>query len=91
MVDDPDQTPPVVVRTIPRNEWTDQHKAKVQMNAKAKYIFICALSKSEFDKIILCDSTKDFWDKLQTLHEGTNQVKETKISMLVHQMKCLRC
>ena len=26
---DPEQPPPVVVRTIPRNEWTDQHKTKV--------------------------------------------------------------
>ena len=44
-----DQPPPVVVRTIPRNEWTDQHKARVQMNAKAKYLLTCALSKSEYD------------------------------------------
>ena len=85
VVADPEQPPPVVVRTIPRNEWTDQHKTKVQMNAKAKYLLTCALSKSEYDKIISCDSAKEIWDRLQVLHEGTNQVKETKISMLVHQ------
>ena len=33
---DPEQHPPVVVRTIPRSQWTDQHKTRVQMNAKAK-------------------------------------------------------
>ena len=47
MVADDDQSPPVVVTTIPRTQWTDQHKAKVQMNAKAKYLLTCALSKSE--------------------------------------------
>ena len=69
---------------MPRNQWTDQHKAKVQMNAKAKYLLACALSKSEYDKMISCDSTKKIWDRFQTLHEGIDQVKETKISMLVH-------
>ena len=55
------------------------------MNAKTKYLLICALSKSEYDKIISCDSVKEIWDKLQVLYEGTDKVKETKISMLVHQ------
>ena len=59
MVADPDQAPPVVVKIIIRNEWTDRHKAKVQMNAKAKYLITYALSKSEYDKIISCDSTKE--------------------------------
>ena len=29
MVIDLDQPPPVVVKGLPRNQWTDQHKAKV--------------------------------------------------------------
>ena len=54
------------------------------MNAKAKYLLTCALSKSEYDKIISCDRAKDIWDRFQTLHKGTDQVKETKINILVH-------
>ena len=84
VVVDPEQPPLVIVKTIPRSEWTDQHKTKVQMNAKAKYLLTCALSKSEYDKIISCDSAKEIWDKLQVLHEGMNQVKETNISMLLY-------
>ena len=45
------------------------------MNAKAKCFLTCALSKSEYDKIISCDSVKEIWDRLQTLHEETDQVK----------------
>ena len=60
------------------------------MNAKAKCLLTCALSKSEYDKIILSDLAKEIWDKLQTLHKGTNQVKETKISMLVHQYEMFK-
>ena len=74
-VADPDQPPLVVVTIIPRNQWVDQYKAKVQMNVKAKYLLTCALSKSEYDKIISCDSAKEIWDRLQVLHEETDQVK----------------
>ena len=90
MIADPDQPPLVVVTVIPRNQWTNQHKAKVQMNAKAKYLLTCTLSKSEYDKIILCDSAKEIQDRLQVLHEGTDQVKETKISMLIHQYEMFK-
>ena len=55
------------------------------MNAKAKYLLTCALSKSEYDKIISCDSANEIWDRHQVLHGGTDQVKETKINILVHQ------
>ena len=60
------------------------------MNAKAKYLLTCALSKSEYDKIISCDSIKEILDRLQVLHEGIDQVKETKISMLVHQYEMIK-
>ena len=33
---------------------------------------------------------KENWDRLQDLHEGTDQVKETKISMLVHQYEMFK-
>ena len=62
----------------------------MQMNANAKYLLTCALSKSEYDKIISCDSAKDIWDRLENLHEWTDQVKETKISMLVHQYEMFK-
>ena len=62
----------------------------MQMNANAKYLLTCALSRSEYDKIISCDSAKDIWDKLENLYEGTDQVKETKISMLVHKYEMFK-
>ena len=48
------------------------------------------LSKSEYDKIISCDSAKEIWDRFQVLYERTDQVKETKISMLVHQYEIFK-
>ena len=60
------------------------------MNAKIKYLLTCALSKGEYNKIISYDSTKEIWDRVQVVHEGTDQVKETKISILVHQYKMFK-
>ena len=53
------------------------------MIAKAKYLLAYALSKSGYDKIISYDFAKEIWDRRQTIHEGIDQVKERKISMLV--------
>ena len=89
-VADLDQAPLVVVGVISRNQWTDQYRSKVHMNAKSKHLLTCALSKTEYGKIILCDSIKQIWDRLQTLHEGIDQVKETKISMLIHQYEIFK-
>ena len=62
----------------------------MQTNAKAKYLLTCALSKSEHNKIISCDSAKENWDRLQNLHERTNKVKETKIRISVYQYEMFK-
>ncbi|GAV66090.1 UBN2 domain-containing protein [Cephalotus follicularis] len=54
------------------------------MNAKAKHIIICAINSSDFNRVSYCISAKEIWDRLEVTYEGTNQVKEAKISMLVH-------
>ena len=72
VVADPDKPPSIVVTTTSRNQWTDQHKTKVQTNAKTKYLLTYALRKSEYDKIISCDSITEIWDRLQVLHEETD-------------------
>ena len=46
---------------------------------------ICALSSEEFNRVSTCKTAKEMWDKLKVTHEGTSQVKETKINLLVHE------
>ena len=38
----------------------------------------------------MCTSTKEIWDRLEVTHKGTNQVKESKINMLVHKYEVFR-
>ena len=46
---------------------------------------ICALEINEFNRISCCQSAKEIWDKLEVTHEGTNQVKEDRIDLLMGQ------
>ncbi|KAJ8769823.1 hypothetical protein K2173_008230 [Erythroxylum novogranatense] len=75
---------------ILRTRWTADQKARIKLNSKAKFFLTCALSRSEYDKVHGCDIAKEMWDTLSIAHEGTNQVKESKISILVHQYELFK-
>ncbi|GAV66695.1 UBN2 domain-containing protein, partial [Cephalotus follicularis] len=68
----------------PRNTYNDDDRRRVQLNAKAKHVIICAINSSEFNRVSSCISAKEMWDRLKVTFELTNQVKDAKISMLVH-------
>ncbi|XP_072090534.1 uncharacterized protein [Arachis hypogaea] len=65
------------------NEWTYEEKKKVELNAKAINLMHCAISFEEFRKVSRCKTAKEIWDKLRLTHEGTKQVRETRIDMLM--------
>ena len=71
----------------PKSEWEENDKWLAQLNVKAMNLLYCALSASEFNQIFIYTSTKEIWDILEITHEGANQVKESKINMLVHNYK----
>lgn len=66
------------------NEWDEYDFRLKQLNAKVMNLLYCALDVVEFDRILSCESTKEIWDKLELTHEGTNQVNESKINLLIH-------
>ncbi|GAV64615.1 LOW QUALITY PROTEIN: UBN2 domain-containing protein, partial [Cephalotus follicularis] len=64
------------IRTLkPRSSYTDDDRKKVQLNAKAKHVIICALNSNEFNRVSSCATAKEMWDRLEFTYEGTNQVK----------------
>ena len=58
---------------------------RIELNCKAMSSLYCALDPNEFNSVSGCDSSKEIWDKLEVTYEGTSQVKESKMSMLVHE------
>ena len=50
---------------------------------KLKNYFTFGLGPDEYTRISECESTKEIWDALQIAHEGTNQVKQSRIELLM--------
>ena len=47
------------------------------------------MDRNEYNRICQCKSAKKIWRLLEITHEGTNQVKESKINLLVHSYELL--
>ncbi|GAV67712.1 UBN2 domain-containing protein, partial [Cephalotus follicularis] len=69
----------------PRIRYNGEDRKKVQMNAKAKHMIICAINSNEFNRVSSYVSAKEMWDRFEVTYEGTNRVKEAKINILVHE------
>jgi len=55
----------------------------MEKNAKTKKLLYFSLGPDEYTRISECESAKDIWEALQVAHEGTNQVKQSRIEFLM--------
>ncbi|KAH9672063.1 hypothetical protein KPL70_017583 [Citrus sinensis] len=69
----------------PSRDWNEFEKRKASLNSKTMNALFCALDKKEFHKVSSCESANEIWHKLEVVYEGTNQVKESKISRYTRQ------
>ncbi|KAH9742057.1 hypothetical protein KPL70_002837 [Citrus sinensis] len=69
----------------PSREWNELEKRKATLNSKVINALFCALDKKEFHRVSSCESANEIWYKLEIVYEGTNQVKESKISRYTRQ------
>ena len=71
--------------SIPKtvDEYNDADKKLIKINAMAMNLLYCGLDPNEYNRISSCESAKEIWDKLEIAHEGTSQVKKSKIKLLV--------
>jgi hypothetical protein len=65
-----------VAQDKPKADWSDDDKKKVQYDLKAHNILISSLGVNKYHFVSHCKTVKDKWDALETLHEGTNDVKQ---------------
>jgi len=69
---------------IKKPEEFDSEDYKVmEKNGKAKKLLYFGLSPDEYTRIFECESAKDIWDALQVAHEGTNEIKQSRIELLM--------
>ncbi|KAH9678882.1 hypothetical protein KPL71_025892 [Citrus sinensis] len=69
----------------PSSQWSELEKRKMSLNSKAMNALFCALDKKEFHRVSSCESAQEIWNKLEVVYEGTNKVKESKISRYTRQ------
>ncbi|XP_016690667.1 uncharacterized protein [Gossypium hirsutum] len=65
-----------------KKKWNEEDRRSIQLNAKAMHTFFCALGLNEYSRVSLCSNAKEIWDKLEVTHEGTIQVKKSKVGIL---------
>ncbi|XP_075083391.1 uncharacterized protein LOC142167133 [Nicotiana tabacum] len=70
--------------TVPktRKEYNDTDRKAIEKNFRAKKIPVCGIRPDEYNMISACQSPKEIWEALQMAHEGTTQIKQSKIDML---------
>jgi len=56
---------------------------KMMLNENAKKLLHFGLGPDEYTCISKCESAKEIWDALQVANEGTNQVKQSRIELLM--------
>ncbi|XP_069145699.1 uncharacterized protein [Solanum lycopersicum] len=69
----------------PRQKYDDADRKKIEKGFKAKTLLVCGIGPDKYNRVSACESAKEIWDCLKTAHEGTVQVKESKIDMLTSQ------
>lgn len=47
-------------------------------------------SSDKLNRVCNCEMVKEIWDVLGVIHEGTNQLKESKVNLLTHQHKLFK-
>ena len=72
------------------DQWSEEQKKTVNLDAKAMNALFCALNKKEFNCMSTVTSTHQIWQTLQVTYEGTNRVKEFKIFILVHRLELFK-
>ena len=90
-------TPPMMTPTRggeevpkPKTQWTPQEFEASKWNNKAMHAILCAIDDNQYKLIQTTRIAKEAWDILETAHEGTDVVKDSKLQVLQTQFELLK-
>ncbi|KAI0496417.1 hypothetical protein KFK09_022733 [Dendrobium nobile] len=69
---------------LPFNEWSNEDRELAQLNAKCLNCFFCALKSEDYMGVFTYVFGKEIWDRLCITYEGTNEVKQSRLNILLH-------
>ncbi|XP_050238368.1 uncharacterized protein LOC126687857 [Mercurialis annua] len=67
----------------PRKDWTKDQVLANALNWKAICVIISSLCREEQGRVQHCTTAHDMWKILENYHEGTVQVKNKKVELLI--------
>ncbi|XP_021774596.1 uncharacterized protein LOC110738494 [Chenopodium quinoa] len=67
----------------PISEYDRNDFEKKEINATAKKLLVWGLGPDEHTRVMGCKTAKEIWDLLEITHEGTHEVKRSKIDILL--------
>ncbi|XP_070050879.1 uncharacterized protein [Nicotiana tomentosiformis] len=73
-----------------KKEYNDADRKAIEKNFRAKKILIYGIGLDKYNRISACQSAKEIWEALQTKHEETTHVKQSKIDMLTTEYELFR-
>ena len=62
---------------------TNEELAAVHLNGQATSIFLSALDRNEYNRVMNVNVAKQIWDTLHLAHEGVDKVRKAKIDLLM--------
>jgi len=75
---------------VPFNEWSNEDRDLAQPNAKCLNYFFCALKFEDYKIVSTCATGKEIWDRLCITYEGTNEGKQSRLNILLHDYELFR-
>ncbi|XP_070010806.1 uncharacterized protein LOC142162903 [Nicotiana tabacum] len=73
-----------------RKEYGDINRKAIEKNFRAKKFLVYGIGPDKYNRMSACQSAKNIWEALQTSHEGTTQVKQSKIDMFTTEYELFR-
>ncbi|XP_009785493.1 uncharacterized protein LOC142162172 [Nicotiana tabacum] len=73
-----------------RKNYNNVDRKAIEKNFRAKNIIVYGIGPDEYNRISTCQSAKKIWEALQTAHERTTQVNQSKIDMLITDYELFR-
>ena len=75
--------------TKPKAQWSKDDKYAFNCNNKAMNGTYNEVSTEEFRRISICKTAKEAWEVLETVYEGTDKVKQSKLQRLTKEFETI--
>ena len=75
---------------IPREKWSESQRKANGKNSKCMAILLGVLSKRDCAKVLHCTSAYAIWRTLSNYHEGTQEVKNKKMEIMVFEYETFK-